>query len=221
MRGRLTLVGISLAVAAFAAVTNLARATDITYIVDGVAAQQFPSSVTPPTNAPWGQNGYPGDTVEIQAYTNTFALVSGITTQKINTLLWTVNYTYGGTATDPNDWSELFFTVDGSRNIHIGTDTAAFTQGGLLDVNWDTDYLSFSNGSTASFTIDGYQVDVTPLLVPSSGAGGSADPPWVQPNQDMMAQFTVSQIPEPTTCSLLALGALTLVGGLRLRRRSS
>jgi hypothetical protein len=206
MRRRLTLVGISLAVAAFAAVTNLARATTITYTVDGVAAQQFPSSVTPPTNAPWGTNGYPGDTVEIQAYTNTFDLVAGITTQKINTLLWIVNYTYGGTATDPNQWSDLDFYPNASRNMTIGSQTQAFTQLGSLHVTWFTDYLSFSAGSTASFTIDGYEVDVTPLAVPSSSAGGSGNPPWVQPPQDMMAQFTVTQIPEPATFRITDIG---------------
>ncbi len=208
----------ALAIATFA-VAWPTRADIITYIVDGVAAQQFPAATTPPSNAPWGPNGYPGDTVELQTYTGSFDLVPGITIQKVNTLLWTVNYTYGGTATDPNAWSDLDFFPNACRNMTIGSETESFTQTGLLHVTWFKDYLSFDAGSTASFYIDGYRVDVTPNAVPISEAGGSANPPWVQPPQDMMAQFTVQQVPEPAIWSLLALGIGALLGGRSLRRR--
>jgi hypothetical protein len=180
----------------------------ITYTVDGVGPLQFAGPVTPPADAPWGVNGYPGDTVVLQSFTDTVDLPVGVSDQKINTVLWSVDYTYAGTATDPNAWSELLFSPDVSRNISIaGAGTQTFTQAGLLDCNWDTDFLSFQGGSTVTFTIGGYQISVTPLAVPLSGAGGDANPPWVQPPQDMMAQFSVTPVPEPTTMALVLLAS--------------
>ena len=183
----------------------------ISYTVNGVAAQQFPGPVTPPSNAPWGTNGYPGDTVAVQAYTGSIDLVPGTVTQKVNTLLWTVDYTYAGTATDPNAWSDLSFTPDVSRSMTIGSDTHNLTQSGSLQVTWDTDYLSVDAGSATSFYVDNYRIDVTLLAVPSASAGGSGNAPWVQPGQDMMAQFTIVEVPEPATMSLLALGGLAIL----------
>lgn len=145
--------------------------------------------------------GYPGDTVELQTYTGSFDLVPGTTLQKINTLLWTINYTYGGTATDPNAWSDLSFAPTASRNMTInGAGPATLSQTGSLDVQLDNDYLSFSGGPTASFIVQGYEVDVTPLFVTQTpGSNFDGNNPWVQPNQDMMAQFVVTPVPEPTT----------------------
>jgi hypothetical protein len=137
--------------------------------------------------------------VEVQTYTGSIDLVPGTITQKVNTLLWTVDYTYAGTATDPNAWSDLSFFPDVSRNMTIGSDTYNLTQSGLLQVTWYTDFLSFDAGSATSFDVDGYRIDVTLLAVPAASAGGSSSPPWVQPARDMMAQFTIQEIPEPAT----------------------
>lgn len=203
-------VRIALAIAGLAIAWPACAAT-VSYTVDGVVAQQFPGPVTPPSNAPWGTDGYPGDTVEVQTYTGSIDLVLGTITQKVNTLLWTVDYTYAGTATDPNAWSDLSFFPDVSRNMTIGSDTHNLTQSGLLQVTWFIDYLSFGDGSATSFDVDGYRIDVTLLAVPTASAGGSFNPPWVQPARDMMAQFTIQEIPEPATLSLLALGGLALL----------
>ena len=164
--------------------------------VDGVATQQFASSVTPPADAPWGVDGYPGDAVTIQSYTSTFDLTQGTTIQKVNSLLWTVDYTYGGTATDPNAWSDLSFDVNALRQIHIGTETATLTQFGELNASWDNDYLGFSSGSTVSLITQGYKVDITPLAISSAGATNfDGSNPWAQPSQDLYAQFTVTAVP--------------------------
>jgi hypothetical protein len=194
-----------------------ANATFVNYTVDGVGPQQFPGPVTPPAGAPHGQNGYPGDTVELQTYTGSFDLVAGTSIQKINTLLWTIDYTYAGTATDPNAWSDLSFTLNAARNMTIaGVGPASLSQAGSLQVTWDNDYLGLSGGSTVSFYVQGYRVDVTPSMVATTGGSNFADSnPWVQPNQNMMARFDVTAVPEPTTMIagallLLPFGASTL-----------
>ena len=207
---------LALAGLAFAA---SAHATLVSYTVDGVAAQQYAGSVTPPADAPWGVNGYPGDTVALQSYTGSFDLTLGTSVQKINSLLWTVNYTYGGTATDPNAWSDVLSSIDATRLIHIGTETATISQFGTLDAAWDNDYLGFSSGSTATLFYQGYQIDITPLAVESAGATNfDGDNPWVQPSQDIYAQFVVSaapstaSAPEPGSIAAL-LGLVALSGG--------
>ncbi|MEI8234943.1 MAG: hypothetical protein WCH57_09690 [Verrucomicrobiota bacterium] len=202
-----------------------ADATVISYTVDGVAPQQLASSVTPPADAPWGVNGYPGDTVALQSYTGTFDLTVGTTVQKINSLLWTVNYTYGGTATDPNAWSDVLSNINATRQIQIGTSTATLSQLGTLDAAWDNDYLGFSGGSTATLSYQGYQIDITPLAVESAGATNfDGDNPWAQPSQDIYAQFVVSaapsmaNAPEPGSIAAL-LGLVALSGGSSVASR--
>jgi hypothetical protein len=196
-----------------------AGAAIVTYTVDTWGPTQFPGPVTPPANAPWGPNGYPGDTVELQTYTGSLDLTPGTYTQQINTVLWTVNYTYAGTATDPTAWSQLLFDIDATRSMTVGTATGVLSQGGLLNCNWDTDYLSFFDGSTTSFIVQGYQVDVTPISLAPSGAGGSSNPPWVQPPQDMMARFDVTAIPEPATIIVWSLLGSASWLGMRVVRQ--
>ena len=203
-----------------------AHAVVIPYTVDGVDAQQFASPVTPPADAPWGVNGYPGDTVALQSYTGSFDLALGTSIQKINSLLWTVDYTYGGTATDPNAWSDVLFNINANRLIHIGTQTASLSQAGTLLAAWDNDYLGFASGSTVSLTTGGYQIDITPLALPSSGATNfDGSNPWVQSPQDMYAQFVVSaappiaSAPEPgSIAALIGLAAASCASALRKRR---
>ena len=203
-----------LAIAGFA-FASPSYAIVVPYTVDGVASQQFASPVTPPADAPWGVSGYPGDTVGLQSYTGTLNLAIGTTIQKINSLLWTVDYTYGGTATDPNAWSDVQFNLSATRDIHIGAGTATLSQSGLLSASWDNDYLGVAAGSTVSVYNQGYRIDITPLAVESSGATNfDGSNPWVQPAQDMYAQFVVtaadSVVAAPEPGSIAALVGLLL-----------
>jgi hypothetical protein len=71
--------------------------------------------------------------------------------------------------------------------------------------------------------VDGYQVNITPLGLPAVGAGWSGNIPdgVVQPERDVMAQVTVSAVPEPSTFALLGAGCLGLLGlAWRKRRRA-
>jgi len=198
-----------------------AGAVTINYTVSGWGATQFPGPVTPPEGAPHSVDGwgYPGDTVELVTYTGTLDLTPGTYDLKINTLLWGVDYTYNGTATAwdyPANWPDLTFMIDATRSITIGAATGNISQDGSLKTTWFDDYLSFSAGPMASLYVQGYQVDITPLSLPSANVEnfGSGDPPaggFAQPNQDVMARFDVTLIPEPATIGLLCFGALSLI----------
>jgi len=201
------------------AVAGLAMAlpahANVTFTVDGWGPTSFPGPTPPPATASHvldGQ-GYPGDTVGLQAGGGSFDLAPGAFVQKINTLNWTVDWTYAG-AGDPLDpdagWQQLSFTVNASRDVTIGSQTVTLYQTGLLEVNWDNDYLSFSAGPTATIYLDGYKIDITPLGVARTGAVFPAGPPWVQPDQDMMAQFDITEVPVPEPTTMIA-GALLLL----------
>lgn len=159
--------------------------------------------------------------MELLAYAGTLDLTPGVTFQKVNTLHWIIDYTYAGTATDPNDWSDLAFNVDGSRNLSLDAGPAGvLNQSGLLEVTWENDYLSFSLGSETSFVVQGYRVDITPLAVARQGGTNfSGGNPWTQPDRDMMAQFEITAVPEPGTMILLGAGLIGLAGlGISKRR---
>jgi len=209
--------------AAMAMVTALpAHAVIVSYTVDGTAAQQFAAPTTPPVDAPWGLNGYPGDTVQLLSYAGSLDLAPGTTIQQINTLLWTIDYTYGGTATDPNQWSDITFNFNVIRNMTSGgVGPASLDQIASLVCGWEDDTLTVNGSSTVTFYVQGYRVDVTPFAVgPTDGSNFDGNNPWVQPSQEMMAQFAVSAVPEPTT---MVAGALLLLpfgmSTLRLLRR--
>ena len=172
----IVLVGLLLGVPPYAGAT--------THTVGG-GSDQFPGSIIPSAGALWGPNGYPGDTAALQAYTGTaytgtLDLAQATSVQKINTLLWTINYTAAGTATDPEVWSNLSFDLNLARSEQFGRSggpSADLTQAGKLEVTWDNDFLSVSHspqGSTVSPFIPGYQTDITPLDPPQ--AGGSSFP---------------------------------------------
>lgn len=211
-----------------------AQATLVTYTVGGVAPQQFTASTTPPADAPHvldGQ-GYPGDTVALQSYTGTFDLTVGTSVQKINSLFWNVNWTYGGTATDSSDsaWQNLAFSMDLSRQIQIGDASATLNQTGNLDVEWENDYLNLDAGSTTTLFYDGYEIAITPTVTPYGGSDnqGGAYSMGDQPAQDVYAQFVVTEVndamanaPEPSSiAALIGLGVVTCGGSVASRIRS-
>jgi len=180
-------------------------AATVSYTVDGWGPTQYPGPVTPPANAPWGPNGYPGDTLELLTYTGTLDLTPGSYTQKLNTLAWKIDYTYAGTATDPDAWSDLLFSVDAMRNISFGAVHGSLSQTGSLEVLWDNDYLTLNAGPMISLFVQGQSVDITPLgLVRTGGVNvvpGSN--PWVQPSYDVMVRFDVSAPCENVVCTAL------------------
>jgi hypothetical protein len=180
-----------------------AGAVTINYTVSGWGPNQYPASITPPANAPWGVNGYPGDTLELVTYTGTLDLTPGTYNLKINTLKWTIDYTYGGTETDPNDWSIVLQNITAIRSISFdGGPSGSLSQTALLENQWDNDFLTIYEGATSSFTVGGFQVDVTPLgLNQFGGTNFSGDNPWVQPEQDIIARFDV--VPEPPSVALV------------------
>jgi hypothetical protein len=142
-------------------------------------------------------SGYNGDTVELILFNNSLALTSGVPTiGKINTLLWTVDYSGG--QSDPADHN---FNFTASRIMTISTQTGTLTQDGLLLVRAPSDTLSIAGGSTVTFDFGSYQIDVTPL------AAG----PWTQDwlgtsSHDVEAEFELHQVPEPALMLLLGLG---------------
>ena len=220
--GMLAGIGLILAVA------GTAGADSVTYTVSGWGPTQFPGPVTPPEGSPWGPDGYPGDTVELQTYTGSLTIPdlllgqSTTFTQKINTVLWTIDYTYAGTETQwdyPDHWSDLSFDINAPRGITIGTASGSLSQTGLLESTWFNDYLSFSAGSKTSFLVGTYRVDVTPLgLARVGGSNFSGDNPWIQPSRDLMAKFDVTLVPEPVTMAGLMLGIGSVVTYVRKRR---
>jgi hypothetical protein len=194
-----------------------AGAATVNYTVSGWGPNQYPASITPPASAPWGVDGYPGDTLEMVTYTGTLDLAPGTYNLNINTLKWTIDYTYGGTATNPDNWSNVFHNITAIRSISFdGGPSGPLSQTALLENQWENDFLTIDEGSTSSFAVQGYQVDVTPLgLSQFGGTNFSGSNPWIQPEQDVMARFDVTVVPEPAMMSLLGIGALSL---LRKRR---
>ena len=221
--GALALAGFAFALPAYAVV--------VPYTVGEVAPLQLAALDAAPADAVWGANGYPGDTISLQAYTGAFDLTVGTSVQKINSLDWTVNYTWEGT--DANHW-DVPSTFTLSRQIQIGTGTAILTQTGLLTASWVNDYLNLDTGSTATLYTQGYKIDITTLGTPYGGAGSdggattfNGDNPWVQPSQDVYAQFVVTQdsgiaaAPEPgSIAALVGLAALSLGSTAVSRMRS-
>ncbi len=211
------------------AVTGTAGATSVGYTVSGWGPTHFPGTAAddpapaPPDTAHWGPAGYPGDEVELELYSDTIDLYDGASyVKKINTLLWTGFYTYagGGDPENPDaDWRELAFHFSTPRTITIGTESTPLSQGGLLECNWDTDHLSFSDGPMVSLIVESYKVDITPLGLPAAGAGWSGDigEGVVQPSRDIEARLDVTLIPEPLTMLGVFLGVSGLGGYLKRR----
>jgi hypothetical protein len=200
------------------AMAACANATTVSYTVT-TWSDQYPAPTDPPEGSPWGSDGYPGDTVTMATYTGTLDLTPGTYELKINTLDWLIDYTYGGTETEwdyPDHWSELFFDITAVRDISFdGGPTGSLSQTGSLHCTWDNDFLSIDEGSTSSFTVGGFRVDVTPLGIDEFGGtdfpGAPYGNPWAQPSRDVMAEFVVTAIPEPGTMLFAGLGLLALL----------
>lgn len=192
-----------------------------TYSVDPTGPMQFPGTLIPPLDAPWGPNGYPGDTVELLGYAGVFNLSPGSYIQQINTLHWTIDYTYGG-ATEP--WPDMLFPFNTSSSMSIDGTPGTLSQSGLLTVNYFNDFISMLLGTTTSFLVGSYQVDVTPLgfTEPVAGSNFDGDNPWVQPDIAVMARFdvTAAAVPEPASLVVWSLIALTVGGVSWWRRRN-
>ena len=211
-----------------------AHAILVPYTVDEVAPLQLASPIAAPADAPWGPNGYPGDTLSLQSYSGAFDLTVGTSIQKINTLNWTVDYTYGGTATDPNAWNDVNSNFTLSRQIQIGSQTAILNQTGLLSASWANDYLNLDASPVTTLYLQGYKIEITALATPYGGAGSDGGAttfdggnPWGQPSQDIYAQFVVTEAsgmaaaPEPgSIAALMGLAALSLGTSAVSRMRS-
>lgn len=157
----------------------------------------------PPTYA---GNSWTGDTLLFLTYTGSLDLTPGTQTLKINTFDWIVDATSYTTNYD--------FPVTAGRSISFdGGPSGSLSQSGTLMAHTDNDSVSFMDGAMVSFTVQGYQVDVTPLAF-SRFNGDHGEPftglPWYQADSDVMGTFVVSAIPEPATMLLLGLGGLLL-----------
>lgn len=199
-----------------------AHAITVDYTVSGWGPTSYPAPTTPPAGAPWGPSGYPGDTLQFQTYSGVLNLTPGVSILQISTLLWTINYTYGGTATDYSQsaWSDLAFSVNAPLAISFASGpTGSLGQTGTLLSTWDNDYLTIASGSTTSLIVQGYEVDITPLGVATTpGTSFSGSAPWVQPSMDIMATFNVFPVPIPCAIFLFAPGLGLLAIGRRRKR---
>lgn len=222
------------------AMMGSAQALEINYTVGGTGPMQFPGSlitgIDPPADAPHvldGQ-GYPGDTIEFSGYSGTINIDPGSSAvAQVNTLHWTVDWTYQGTnetAADDwtGDWPEMFHDVVAARSISFGGGGGgAISQQGLLENGWEDDFLQFYAGPTSSFVVDGYWVYVTPLALAPVGTTGDTwnqnGGPWIQADRNVMALFEVGDlapVPEPATMGLMGLGLAGLMV-TRIRKRLS
>ncbi len=216
VRGALVAVVLHVAAYAYADIT-------INYSVSGVGPTSYPGPVTPASDAEWGANGYPGDTVELGAYSGTLTLTPGTSVHEINTLLWYVDHTYGGTGLplqdDEDHWTDLLFNINASRSITLDGSTGTLNQQGQLGVTWYTDTLSFATGATTSLIVDGYRVDITPLPFTPTDAGDLG--PQFDPAATIWAQFDVAAVPEPgaiVAWSILGTLGLAMTGWRRVRK---
>ena len=202
-------------------------AETINYTVSGWGPNQYPSDTTiGPEGCVWGVDGYPGDTLGMVTYTGTLDLTPGTYELKINTFEWTIDYTYGGTETDCGNWSDVLHNITAVRSISFsGGPSGSLGQTMVLTNKWDNDYVTIDEGGTASFTVGGYQVDVTPLRVDQFwGTNFSGGNPWTQPGVDIVAKFVVTKLPliscpgnitqsnDPSTCGAVVTWSATATG---------
>jgi VPDSG-CTERM motif len=113
-------------------------------------------------------------------------------------------------------WNDLTFDFTATQRISSGSAMGSVSQDGTLKATWDNDFLSLAAGPTSSLFVDGYRVDITPLgFVPLGGSNFDGGNPWVQPSPDVMADVTVTYVPDSGTTLALLGGALVGLGALR------
>jgi hypothetical protein len=150
-------------------------------------------------------------------YTGSLDLTPGTYELKLNTFEWTIDYTYGGTETDPDDWSDVLHDFTAGRVISFdGGPSGSVSQQGLLKNSWDNDYVTLYEGLTSSFVVGGFKVDVTPLGTAFHGTDFGGGAPWTQPDEDIVGRFDVTIIPAP---GAVLLGLLGLGGVAWVKRR--
>ncbi len=202
------------------AIASIANAGLVSYSVGGWS-QQFPGPLVAPPGAPHGENGYPGDTVTFDSYTGTNALnlADGVdTTLKINTLQWTIDFTYGGT---PEPWPDMLLAFNAVRSMTIDGVGGSVGQDGLLTVGYENDSLALDAGPMVTFYVQGFRVDVTPLaLEPVFGSNFDGSPGWIQPSRNVLARFQVSSVPVPAPAAAL-LGMIGLGIAAWAKRRGA
>ena len=111
---------------------------------------------------------------------------------KINTFKWIIDYTYGGTETDCDHWSDVVHNITAARSISFSSGASGtLSQEMVLKNTWDNDYVTINDGSTVSFAVGRYQIDVTPLGTSFVGSNFSGSNPWTQPDVDIYAKFVV------------------------------
>jgi hypothetical protein len=168
----------------------------IDYTVSAWGPNQYPAPTTPPVGAPHGVDGYPGDTLWLDSYSGALDLTPGTYTLGINTFDWTVDYTYGGTATDPEDWSNITHDITLTRTLTFaGGPSVTLSQDLLLENTWDNDYVTIDVGGSETVIVGSSSVEITPLAVSRFGATGlCGSAPWQQPGTNLYATFVVTPI---------------------------
>lgn len=225
------LAGIVLAAVAIT-LAQPVHAAAVSYTAGAVGPTQFPGPFPPPAGAPHlvDGEGYAGDAVGLASYLGSLTLTPGSSVQTINTLNWSVSYTYNGTdgsllndSPAGGDWPELDFPITLTRSLSFGGGPiGSISQTGLLRVTYEDDYLSLNAGGTSTFFVPGYQIDVTPLALEETNVllapGFPLGTPWIQADRDVPAQFVVTAVPEPSSLVLVLTAAIAAGVGAWRRR---
>ena len=194
------------------AATATARAATISYSVTGVSAANSPSPLVAPSDSVFGADGYPGDSVGLDAYSGTLDLTPGVQTIALNTLQWTVNPTYYGGETGP--WPEFDFAQNLNRSITLDGVTGGLTQSGSIHSTYYDDTLSVAASASRSLIVDGYRVTITgqPTAPADAGDWGAQAP------QTLYATVNIAAVPEPSTWAMMILGVGAIGAVLRRNR---